>query len=219
MVASYLCTLALLRSQRLERTLGAGYTFNLRERELARGKDKAMRKMLPLLVVLLSPLAYLASFLFMAFLIVVTMWENIFRRDKRTISKKEERPFEQWEKKRAFLERKDIRECSACSNWMREFFSTETEYLGLDLQIEQQAFKHLKTIPGGFSNPKYEFMGVGVGGRTFWGAEIYACRRCGQIWELSVPDMAHRGYFKPIEAAMVGEAFRLFDENGSPEDA
>jgi hypothetical protein len=155
--------------------------------------------MLPFLGVLLSPLVFLASFLFMAFTIVATMCVNISKSERRTLSIKGERPFEQWEKKRAFVERKDIRNCSACSKWMRESFSTETEYLGLDFQLKQEAFKHLKTIPSGFSNPKFEFMGIGFGGRTFMEAEIYACMRCDQEWELSRPDMAYRGYFKPIE--------------------
>jgi hypothetical protein len=127
------------------------------------------------------------------------MWVNIFDSERRTLAKKGERPFERWEKKRAFVERTDIRNCSACSKWLRESFSTETEYIGLDLQIKQEAFKHLETIPGGFSSPKYEFMGVGIGGRTFTGAEIYACGTCGQKWELSTPDIAYRGYFKPIK--------------------
>jgi len=40
-------------------------------------EDKAMRKMQSFLFVLLSPLVFLASFLFMAFLIVAAMWANI----------------------------------------------------------------------------------------------------------------------------------------------
>ena len=158
-----------------------------------------MRKMLSLLGVLLSPLVYLTSSIFLAVTIAASMWVDVSRREKQPAAEKGERPFERWEKQRAFVEMKDLRYCSACSKWVRESFPTEAGYLELDLRIKQEAFAHLRTIPGGFTEPKYVFLGVGVGGRTFVGADIYACRACGQEWELSSPDLAYRGYFKPIE--------------------
>jgi hypothetical protein len=55
-----------------------------------------------------------------------------------------------------------------------------------------------QTIPGGFTKPKREIMGVTLGVRTFFGADIYVCPLYHQVWELSGPDMAYRGYFRPV---------------------
>jgi hypothetical protein len=142
---------------------------------------------------------FLASLMFLAFVTIAAMWVHIFNSEKETLAQKGERPFERWEKERAFVHQKDLRNCSACSKWIRESFPVQTEYFELDLLIEREAFRHLKAIPGGISDSKHKFMGIGIGGRIFAGAEIYACTGCGQEWELSVPDMADRGYFKPIK--------------------
>jgi hypothetical protein len=158
-----------------------------------------MRKCLTLLALLFSPLVFLASFLALAFTLAATMLANVFKKEKQTLSVKEKPLFEQWEGKRRFVELRDIEKCSVCSEWLRASFATESDFLELDLHLKQAAFKHLQRISGGFSNPKHEFLGVGIGGRILVGADIYLCTKCGQKWELSIPDMAYRGYFIPIE--------------------
>jgi hypothetical protein len=93
---------------------------------------------------------------------------------------------------------REVSNCGGCNHLVRNSFPSEQNFEEVELEI-QRGFSHQQTIPGGISKPKHEFLGVGIGGRTFFGAQIYTCEKCKKEWELSIPDMAYRGYFKPIE--------------------
>ena len=151
------------------------------------------------LMLLLTPLVFLSSLSFMVCLTALAMITHIFTKKDRRYTPINRQPFEEWEAKRIFLLKNELEACESCTQWIRESFPSEQDYLELDSAIKGGAFKFRKTIPGGFTEPEIEFLGVGFGGRTFFGADVYFCPRCHQEWELSSPDMAYRGYFRPVK--------------------
>ena len=158
-----------------------------------------MKSIKTFLILLLSPLVFLSSISFMVCLTAWAMITHIFKKKNRGDTPINRLPFEEWEAKRIFLLQNELRPCESCTPWIRLSFPSEQDYLELDSAIKGGAFKFRKTIPGGFTEPKMEFLGVGLGGRTFFGADVYFCPRCHQEWELSSPDMAYRGYFRPVK--------------------
>ena len=48
------------------------------------------------------------------------------------------------------------------------------------------------------TKPKIKFLGFIYGAQTPEGGEILKCKTSGNLWELSVPDNAYRGYFMGI---------------------
>ena len=151
------------------------------------------------LTLLLTPLVFLSSISFMVCLTALAMITHIFTKKNRRDTSINRQPFEEWETKRIFLLENELEACESCTQWIRESFPSEQDYLELDSAIKGGAFKFRKTIPDGSTEPKIEFLGVGFGGRTFFGADVYFCPRCHQEWELSRPDMAYRGYFRPVK--------------------
>ena len=151
------------------------------------------------LILLVTPLVFLSSIFSMVCLTALAMITHIFSKKNRRDTPITLQPFEEWEAKRRFLLQNELEPCESCTQWICESFPSEQDYLELDSAVKGGAFKFRKTIPGGFTKPKIEFLGVGFGGRTFFGADVYFCPRCHQEWELSRPDMANRGYFRPVK--------------------
>jgi hypothetical protein len=58
-----------------------------------------------------------------------------------------------------------------------------------------------------FIPEKWRFLCFSGGGRYFPGADLFACRSCHHLWELSEPGNAWRGYFQPIELQPGAKSF------------
>jgi hypothetical protein len=157
-----------------------------------------MKSIKNFLILLLTPLIYLVSIITMVCLTALTIVTHIFKKRNLKLTPIKPLPFEEWEAIRIFLDQYEIVPCESCTQWLRGSFPSEQDYLELDSAIKDGAFMLRQTIPGGFTKPKREILGVGLGVRTFFGADVYVCPRCQQVWELSSPDMAYRGYFRPI---------------------
>src|SRR5687768_3104597 len=134
---------------------------------------------------LASPVIFLVSILTMFSIIVLAMVANLFSGKKAKVIHPNRQPFEEWEADRTFIQLAEGIGCGYCTPWMRGSFPSEQAFLELDSAMKQGSFEFRQTIPGGSTKSKYEFLGVGIGARTFFGADVYFCSRCRQEWELS----------------------------------
>ena len=75
--------------------------------------------------------------------------------------------------------------CDKCFNAEIKSFPTSKDFEEFDLEL-------LKKIANDKSIKMNEFV------NTAWkdiGYQIYECLVCGQLWKLSTPDLAYRGFF------------------------
>ena len=72
--------------------------------------------------------------------------------------------------------------CDDCSTLEAKSFPSEQSYIEFDSVLTDRVFgkKNVRIIVRG----KFEY--------------VYECIKCQQLWELRTPDLADRGYLKPI---------------------
>ena len=72
--------------------------------------------------------------------------------------------------------------CNYCFNMEAKSFPSEREYLEFDQILFDKIFNKKEMKIHSRGNHDY----------------VYECLKCQQFWELRTPDLADRGYFKPI---------------------
>jgi hypothetical protein len=86
-------------------------------------------------------------------------------------------------------------DCDDC--WHHSFLSQD-EFEKIDKTI-LNLFNPLGHTEWYSPKPKVKFLFYEYGAENPEGGFIYECKNCNQLWELSVPDNAYRGYFKGID--------------------
>lgn len=88
-------------------------------------------------------------------------------------------------------------DCACDSNWHDSFIS-HVDFEKIDKIIFNQ-FKPLEHTKWYSPIPKVKFLFYEYGAENPEGGFIYECKACNQLWELSYPENAYRGYFKGID--------------------
>lgn len=87
--------------------------------------------------------------------------------------------------------------CNCDFSWYDSFHS-QVDFEKFDRTI-LNLFKPLGHTEWYSPKPKIKFLFYEYGAENPEGGFIYECKTCNQLWELSVPENAHRGYFKGID--------------------
>ncbi len=99
--------------------------------------------------------------------------------------------------------------CCDCAPFYHTQFWSEQTFERF-YQKSRSHFVPYAVVPGESGSPDWEAFGIGFGGSDgYTGGEIQQCRTCECLWELSWPENAWRGYFKPIKFTGPEPSFKL----------
>lgn len=85
--------------------------------------------------------------------------------------------------------------CEKCFTKDIDQFLSQSEFEVFIKQLSQKDIELVKEREGNLGKSKFTIFGIGFGGSIDYGYKVYKCKYCGQLWKLSVPDNAWRGYF------------------------
>ncbi len=75
--------------------------------------------------------------------------------------------------------------CDKCFNDEIKSFATQVDFEEFDLTLTKKIANDKSMKMGAFVNIAWKDIGY----------QVYECLVCGQLWKLSTPDNAYRGYF------------------------
>ena len=87
---------------------------------------------------------------------------------------------------------------NCCSGYYEDSFTSEGDFKDFDKEYFKKFSPHGNVNPYS-TKPKVKFLFYEYGSETKLGGSVSNCKTCGQLWELSEPDLYWRGYFKPID--------------------
>jgi len=91
--------------------------------------------------------------------------------------------------------------CPNCFSKEYLKFESFNEFEPVRIQIENSStLRHIGEHTGGLGKPLFKIFGIGFGGRTDFGFDLYQCEICNEYWKLAEPDYAWRGYLLKASA-------------------